>query len=126
MFQLQTRRIYEEPKETDGARIFVDRLWARGIKKEDARLTLWMKEAAPSDALRRWFHAHPDAFARFSEQYIQELETNEDREAIIEKIKTLLRQGNVTLLYGSKDTMHNNAIVLQKWLDMNIHSKKNA
>lgn len=126
MFQLQTRRIYEELKETDGARIFVDRLWARGIKKEDARLTLWMKEAAPSDALRRWFHAHPDAFARFSEQYIQELETNDDRKVIIEKIKTLLRQGNVTLLYGSKDTMHNNAIVLQKWLDMNIHSKRNA
>lgn len=126
MFQIQIRRIYEEPKKTDGARVFVDRLWARGLKKEDAELTLWMKEAAPSGELRRWFHAHPSSFSMFADQYIQELETNPDQGAIIEKVKNLLSKGNVTLLYGSKDTVHNNAIVLQKWLDKKMQQEKNA
>ena len=116
MFQIQLRRIYEKPEKTDGARIFVDRLWARGVKKEDAHLTLWLKEAAPSNELRKWFHAHADAFSDFADRYRAELEANDDREEIIEKVKALLQKENVTLLYGSKDPLYNNAVVLKEWL----------
>ncbi len=99
MFQIQLRRIYEKPEKTDGARIFVDRLWARGMKKEDAHLTAWLKEAAPSNELRKWFHAHADAFSDFADRYRAELEANDDREEIIEKVKALLPYSNVTFSF---------------------------
>lgn len=117
MGKLQVKRIYEAPAETDGSRFLVDRLWPRGIKKENAALTGWDKEIAPTNGLRRSFAHEPERFPEFAAGYEQELEANPEAGPFVEKIKKALAQGNVTLLYGAKDQEHNNGVVLMKWIE---------
>ena len=117
MGKLQVKRIYEAPAETDGGRFLVDRLWPRGIKKENAALTGWDKEIAPTNGLRRSLAHEPERFPEFAVGYEQELEANPEAGPFVEKIKKALAQGNVTLLYGAKDQEHNNAVVLKKWIE---------
>lgn len=112
------KRIYEEPSERDGARILADRLWPRGIRKEDARLTLWAKEIAPSSELRRALHGGTIEFSEFARRYRRELCENAESEAFRAKVDDLAaRLGAITLLTASKDVERSHLVVLKSWLE---------
>jgi uncharacterized protein YeaO (DUF488 family) len=106
---IQVKRIYDAATESDGYRILVDRLWPRGVSKEEAALDQWFKEIAPSPELRTWFGHEPEKFARFRQKYIQELQKNP---ATPDFLKLLAARKNVTLLYAAKDPAVNHAVVL--------------
>lgn len=114
MGNLKIKRIYEEPSKDDGIRILVDRLWARGISKEEARLDYWYKNIAPDTGLRKWFNHEPEKFKEFSRRYKTELDCKIDE---IKEIVNLLKKNNVTLLYGAKDTKINHAVVLKDFIE---------
>jgi uncharacterized protein YeaO (DUF488 family) len=106
------KRIYDPVDESDGCRVLVDRLWPRGISKEDARLIYWLKDVAPSTELRKEFNHKPERFEEFRNQYLQELQTNEQQSKAVDQIIDLAAKERVTLLYGAKDPIHNHAKVL--------------
>ncbi len=107
---IRIKRVYEEPGEEDGYRILVDRLWPRGLTKEYARVDLWMKEIAPSDALRKWFGHEPRKWREFVKRYRTELEKKKD---LLRAVKQLEREhGKVTLLFGRKDEKQNQAVLI--------------
>ncbi|MCB1401039.1 MAG: DUF488 family protein [Rhodobacteraceae bacterium] len=110
---LRVKRIYRAARVSDGRRILVDRIWPRGMAKDRARIHDWAKEIAPSDGLRRWFHANPDRWEEFGRRYRGELD---GKRAELGEIAEFARSGVVTLLYGSKDEAHNNAVVLRDCL----------
>ncbi len=112
---LQLKRIYDTPSPEDGKRIFVDRLWARGLTKEKAALDAWEKELAPSAELRKWYGHDPALFEQFSQQYREELDANPAAAEFAKKLAHY--DGTVTLLYGAKDAEHCNAVVLKTWLE---------
>jgi uncharacterized protein YeaO (DUF488 family) len=107
---IRIKRIYEEASPGDGKRIYVDRLWPRGLKKEHAKMDEWLKEIAPSDSLRKWFAHDPSKYEEFKKRYTRELESKSE---VLEKIKKEGKRGTVTLLFSAKDTEHNNATVLK-------------
>ncbi|HET9946702.1 MAG TPA: DUF488 family protein [Patescibacteria group bacterium] len=108
------KRIYEGYKKEDGFRILLDRLWPRGLSKEKAHLNLWLKEIAPSNSLRKWFGHDPQKWDEFQKRYLQELE---EKKELVDQLKNLEKQHKtITLLYGAKDTIHNQAIVLRTLL----------
>lgn len=113
MCRIKIKRIYEDASTSDGYRILVDRIWPRGVSKEEAKLDDWMKEIGPSNELRKWFGHVPGKFDEFAKRYIKELEKKKED---LNGIRKLAKSGTVTLLYGAKDTEHNQAIVLQKLL----------
>lgn len=108
----QLKRVYDAPADDDGTRVLVDRLWPRGLTKDKARIDLWLKDIAPSDALRREFHARPGRWDEFRSAYTEELKDGE----ALEQLRTLCRKQRVTLLYASKDETHNNAVALRELL----------
>jgi len=111
---VQIKRIYEPATEKDGCRILVDRLWPRGLKKEAAHIDEWMKEIAPSDALRKWFGHKPEHWAEFEKRYQAELAKKKE---LLQTLRGMERKrGTVTLLFGAKDEEHNQAVVLRKAL----------
>ena len=112
---LQLKRIYDTPSPEDGKRIFVDRLWARGLTREKAALDAWEKELAPSAELRKWYGHDPALFDRFSQRYWEELDANPAAAEFAEKLRH--DDGTVTLLFGAKDAEHCNAVVLKEWLE---------
>jgi uncharacterized protein YeaO (DUF488 family) len=112
-FDIAVKRVYQPPAKADGQRVLVDRLWPRGVSKKDAELTLWLKEIAPTDALRKWFGHEPERWAEFRERYRAELDTNSEAVA---QLRGLLREGKVTLVYGAHDEAHNNAVALAAYL----------
>jgi uncharacterized protein YeaO (DUF488 family) len=107
---IQVKRVYEKPAKTDGYRVLVDRLWPRGMKKEDVQMKLWMKDVAPSDAVRKAFGHQVQLWPRFEKRYKAELA--EKKELLRELKKLEQDHGTVTLLYGAKDERHNQAVVL--------------
>lgn len=110
------KRIYEPAADEDGFRVLVDRLWPRGIKKQNAKLDLWAKDIAPSDALRREFHGHPDHWDEFVAAYRKELA----RDPAAPAARALLarrKRGTVTLVYAARDEEHNNAAALKAFLE---------
>lgn len=110
---IQIKRIYENAEPSDGKRILVDRLWSRGISKENAHLDLWLKEVAPSTELRKWFHAAtPDHWQEFKQRYLEELETN----PAVQELQQIASKNTVTLLYSAKDVENNHAIILKEYL----------
>jgi uncharacterized protein YeaO (DUF488 family) len=111
------KRAYEQPSLSDGARILVDRLWPRGIKKESARIDAWLRDLAPSDQLRRWFHARPAQWRQFRARYLQELAEPNAARALTELYNLARRRKQLTLIYSSRNTEHNNAVVLKELLD---------
>lgn len=114
MKDIQIKRVYEKSSKDDGYRILVDRIWPRGVSKEDANLDTWNKDLAPSTDLREWFDHDPDKFEEFSKKYKTELKNStDDLKMICEKAK----DKTVTLLYGAKDTEHNQAVVLKEVLE---------
>ena len=111
---IQLKRVYEEPSKYDGTRILVDRLWPRGLTKEKARVDLWFKEIAPSTGLRKWFAHDPAKWPEFRARYKAELKRNGSQLALLKQATT---RGSTTLLYGAKDTEHNEAVVLNELLN---------
>ena len=106
------KRVYDAPAEADGMRVLVDRLWPRGLSKDNAAVDLWLKDIAPSDALRHEFHAHPECFEAFRKAYAAELHGGE----ALAELRKLAHKQRITLLYASKDETHNNAVVLRDLL----------
>lgn len=117
---LKIKRIYEPAEIEDGTRILVDGLWPRGISKEKATLYKWVREISPSKDLRNWFKHIPERYDEFSTRYTGELEASDVAKNFSKEVERLLDMGDVTLLYGSKDQNHNNALVLQKWLERSM------
>lgn len=110
---VKLKRVYEPPAAGDGTRILVDRLWPRGIAKDKAKIDLWLKDIAPSDALRKRFHGHPEDWDAFQGAYAAELKGAGD--AVLE-LRGHLRKETVTLLYAARGEQHNNAVALKRWL----------
>jgi uncharacterized protein YeaO (DUF488 family) len=111
------KRVYQAPAAGDGARVLVDRLWPRGLTKDEAALDAWMKDLAPSNELRKWFHAYPLQWNQFRSKYLKELAT-ETAHAGLEQLHRLERErGHLTLLYASKNEQRNNALVLKQLVD---------
>lgn len=117
MNELKCKRIYETPAETDGFRILVDKLWPRGMKKENAEIDLWAKEITPSDELRKWFSHIPEKYDEFKKRYRQELSENSASRKFKDLCIEKLNDNNVTLLYAAKSEKYNHAVVLKDWLE---------
>src|SRR5271166_3248393 len=102
------KRVYAEPSPQDGTRVLVDRLWPRGLTKADAALDAWLKDLAPSDELRKWFHAHPQQWSKFRERYLKELSSSAAHDAL-QKLYELKEERRVlTLLFASRNEERNN------------------
>jgi len=115
--RILVKRVYEEPARGDGYRLLVDRLWPRGLSKSRAALDAWLRDLAPSDELRRWFHAHPEAWVAFRKRYLKELALPQAAEALIELYRLAQRRKRMTLLYASRNERYNNAVVLKDLLE---------
>jgi uncharacterized protein YeaO (DUF488 family) len=111
---IKLKRAYEPPESDDGLRVLVDRLWPRGVSKSSARIDLWLKEIAPSAALRKWFGHDPAKWNKFRVRYFQELQKKRDT---VEQLVEHVRHGTVTLVYGAKDQEHNDAVALKEFLE---------
>jgi len=111
---IHVKRVYETPKKEDGYRVLVDRLWPRGMKKEAAKIDLWMKDVAPSDALRKSFHHDAMKWPIFEKKYQAELKNKKDSLAELKKLEK--EHGTLTLLFGARDPEHNQAIIIAKAL----------
>lgn len=120
MFTL--KRAYEKAGREDGIRFLVERLWPRGVKKEDLHVEAWLKDVAPSDALRRWFGHDPKKWPEFRRRYFAELDSRP------EALQPIRHAGHkhVTLVYSSHDTEHNNAVALKEYLEAHVNPKKRA
>lgn len=114
MKPITIKRIYEEANKNDGYRLLIDRIWPRGVSKEDADLDDWKKELAPSTDLRKWFDHDPEKFDDFKKKYKRELE---DKTDALEEVKKIVQSKRLTLLYGAKDEEHNQAVVLKEVLE---------
>lgn len=111
------KRAYDRPSAADGARVLVDRLWPRGIKKESARLDAWLKDLAPSDELRKWFHERPTMRQQFRKRYLEELREPEASAALEQLYELVASRKKVTLIFASKNEEFNNAVVLKELLE---------
>ena len=111
--QLHIKRVYEAPASTDGLRILVDRLWPRGLTKEKAALDHWLKDIAPSNALRHWFGHDPEKWAEFQQRYYEELRAKPDA---VKELRDMIGNQTATLLYAAHDSAHNNAVALRDFL----------
>lgn len=112
--QIWLKRAYAEPGRADGRRILVDRVWPRGVSKEELQLDDWLKAIAPSKELRQWFDHDSERWPEFKQRYFKELENNP---APVERLLDVVGDGRVTLVYGAKDTRHNNAVALKEYLE---------
>ena len=114
---IKTRRIYDKPDTDDGFRILVDRIWPRGLKKNDAKIDLWQKDIAPSSTLRKWFNHDQSKWNEFKRRYYNELK---DKQEIVKLFLEKAGQETITLLYSSKEEKYNNAIALKEFLDLKL------
>ncbi len=112
---IQLKRAYESPQPGDGVRVLVDRLWARGVSKEDADLDAWMKELGPTAELRKWFGHRPERWGEFEERYLRELATPL-RQLLLAELHGIARGATLTLVYGARDVKENEAVVLRHYL----------
>ena len=112
--QISTKRAYEKPGKQDGMRVLVDRIWPRGIGKDEAHIDRWLKDVAPTNELRKWFNHEPQKWKEFKNKYFQELEGKSEA---LEELLEMVHGGRITLVYGAKDQQHNNAIALKEYLE---------
>ena len=117
---IAVKRVYEPAAKTDGYRVLVDRLWPRGLKKEDAALDVWAKDLAPSTALREWFGHDPARWEGFRHRYASELDS---RASFWKPLAVQAERHRVTLVYGARDEEHNQAVALKMYLDSHIKAK---
>lgn len=111
---IQIKRAYEPPEASDGFRILVDRMWPRGLSKEHLRLDMWLRDIAPSSPLRKWFGHDPAKWDQFKANYLEELANNPGSIELF--LQAAKGQAKVTLVYGAKDPLHNQAVILQEFL----------
>ena len=111
------KRAYDKPSSSDGARILVDRLWPRGVSKQAARFDAWLRDLAPSDQLRRWFHARPAMWQHFRKKYLEELAEPAAAKALGDLYDLARKRKKLTLVFASKNQEYNNAVVLKELLD---------
>ena len=111
---ISVKRVYEPASPSDGVRVLVDRLWPRGLKKKEARIDAWLRDLAPSNELRKWFHRHPTEQPEFRKRYLGELQGAVARESLSGLEKLVTDEGKVTLLFASKNVAYNNATVLEE------------
>lgn len=117
---IHTKRAYEGADAVDGKRYLVDRLWPRGVSKKDLRLEDWLRDLAPSDDLRRWFDHDPERWEEFVRRYHAELD---DRPDAWGPLLEAAAHGDVTLVYGARDTRHNNAVALARYLEERLAAR---
>jgi uncharacterized protein YeaO (DUF488 family) len=110
---VKIKRAYDKPASGDGVRVLVDRFWPRGVSKQDAALTEWLRVLAPSDPLRKWFHLHPSMWTQFRSRYLEELDAPEASAALDTLYELAAEHPMVTLVYAARDQEHNNAVVLR-------------
>jgi uncharacterized protein YeaO (DUF488 family) len=110
---IRIKRVYEPAASGDEARILVDRIWPRGVSKDAAKLTLWLKDIAPTTRLRKWFGHDPSRWAEFRRRYHLELDANHDA---VEQLREIMKKRSVTLVYGAHDEEHNQAVALAEYL----------
>jgi uncharacterized protein YeaO (DUF488 family) len=120
---IQVKRAYEPANSEDGKRFLVEWLWPRGVAKAGLPLDAWIKEVAPSDALRRWFGHDPEKWKEFRRRYFNELDANQQA---WEPILKAGRRGRVTLIYSSHDAEHNNAVALKQYLEAKMGKKRKS
>ncbi|WHZ29954.1 MAG: DUF488 family protein [Nitrospira sp.] len=113
MGKILVKRVYEPAAKSDGFRVLVDRLWPRGLSKEDAEIDLWLRDIGPSTALRKWFNHDPARWVEFQRRYHTELKTKRE---LLGELKAHAKKGSVTLLYSAKDEQHNQAVALRSFL----------
>ncbi|HET7588496.1 MAG TPA: DUF488 domain-containing protein [Gammaproteobacteria bacterium] len=111
---IKVRRIYGDKTGHDGIRILVDRIWPRGVSKDEAQLDHWIKDVAPSSALRKWFGHDPDKWDEFKRRYFKELDAAPDAVA---ELRDAIGKRSATLLFAAKDEAHNNAVALKAYLE---------
>jgi uncharacterized protein YeaO (DUF488 family) len=111
---VQVKRVYDRASRNDGYRVLVDRVWPRGIRKEEAELDEWLKDIAPSTDLRKWFGHDPDKWKEFRNRYFEELS---DKKSQVQKLRSLAKERRITLLYGARDGEHNNAVALKDYIE---------
>ncbi len=111
--EVNIKRVYERPKSSDGFRVLIDRLWPRGLTKEKAKINLWLKNIAPSTELRKWFGHDPNKWDEFKKQYRKELKANAEW---VNVLKAQIKKMPLTLVYGAKDELHNDAVVIKEYL----------
>lgn len=114
--KITIKRVYDQPATEDGYRVLVDRLWPRGIRKDELRINEWCKEVAPSTELRKWFGHDPERFEEFAKRYILELDQTDECEQLLKRAE--IKSERITLLYAAKNPEVNHALVLRKYLDL--------
>jgi uncharacterized protein YeaO (DUF488 family) len=122
---IKLKRAYEPPSPEDGQRVLVDRIWPRGVSKDELKVERWARDLAPSSDLRRWFGHDPARWAEFRERYRGEL-GQPDKQALLTEIADTARHSLVTLVYGAHDTEHNQAVVLKEMLEERLQAKGSA
>jgi uncharacterized protein YeaO (DUF488 family) len=121
---IQIKRIYNKSLPNDNVYlILVDRLWPRGVGKNNVRVDLWLKEIAPSENLRKWFGHDPSRWNKFKERYFAELDTKAE---LVQEILDKSKNRPICLLYGAKDEKHNNAVALKEFLDFKLNQPASA
>lgn len=115
---IKVKRIYDDKAEDDGVRVLVDRVWPRGISKENANLDEWLKKIGPTKELREWFNHDADKYEDFKKKYIKELENNDEQNEELKTLEGIVKDArkDVIILYGAKDEKHNQAVVLASYL----------
>lgn len=113
MHRLRIKRVYDAPATTDGVRVLVDRLWPRGLRKEQARIDHWLKDIAPSSHLRKWYNHDDSRWGEFKRRYFAELSAQDEP---ITQLRNLMNEHTVTLLYSARSEAHNNAVALAAFL----------
>ena len=111
-------RAYASTKQNEGKRFLVDHLWPRGMKKENLKIESWLKEVAPSDALRKWFGHDPEKWKEFQKRYFAELKKKAEA---WQPLLDAARKGDITLVFGARDTEHNNAVALKSFLEKKLN-----
>ncbi len=112
--KIVTRRVYDDPAGKEGFRVLVDRLWPRGLRKDKVHVNVWLKEVGPSDSLRKWFGHEPARWDTFKQRYFRELDSKHE---IVDQLLAGAEGRTIVLLYGAKDTEHNQAVALKEYLE---------
>lgn len=110
------KRAYVDPAKSDGYRVLIDRIWRRGVSKEDAKLDVWIKALAPSTELRKWFGHDPERWDEFRKRYCKELDASDEAQQALADLRKRAKKGRVTLDFAARDEHHTNAVVLQSLL----------
>ncbi len=117
------KRAYDKPAKSDGQRILVDRMWPRGVSKNQAQIRLWLKDIAPGNALRKWFNHDPDKWREFKARYFRDLASHAE---VLQELATKARAGRITLVFAAKNKEFNNAVAIKEYLDKRLRRTRTS